>query len=86
MPLTSMPRRSGGSDWRTIHVMRIDQETGESERLSDKLENVKFSSMAWTHDNKACNRAAAWRLSLQNFLFDMTNSSLSCGELHDVQL
>ncbi len=63
MPQTYMPRRSGGSDWRTIHVMRIDQETGESERLSDKLENVKFSSMAWTHDNKACNKAAAWRLS-----------------------
>ena len=55
MPLIITPRRSGGSDWRTIHVMRIDQETGESERLSDKLENVKFSSMAWTHDNKARN-------------------------------
>ena len=45
---------SGGSDWRTIKVMRIDQASGEGEDLSDLLEHVKFSSMAWTHDNKAC--------------------------------
>ncbi len=44
---------SGGSDWRTIHVMRIDQASGKAERLSDTLEHVKFTSMAWTHDNKA---------------------------------
>lgn len=45
---------SGGSDWRTIKVMRIDQASGKGEDLSDVLEHVKFSSMAWTHDNKAC--------------------------------
>ena len=43
---------SGGSDWQTIHVMSIDQETGASIKLDDKLDFVKFSSMAWTHDHK----------------------------------
>ncbi|KAK9846596.1 hypothetical protein WJX81_007362 [Elliptochloris bilobata] len=43
---------SGGSDWRTIKLMRIDQASGKGEDLSDTLEHVKFSSMAWTHDDK----------------------------------
>ncbi|KAK9832937.1 hypothetical protein WJX74_002405 [Apatococcus lobatus] len=42
---------SGGSDWRTIHFMTI-AEDGSATELADKLENVKFSSMAWTHDGK----------------------------------
>lgn len=42
---------SGGSDWCTIQVMSIDDE-GKAKVLDDKLEFVKFSSMAWTHDNK----------------------------------
>ena len=42
---------SGGSDWRTIHFLAIAQD-GSATELSDKLQNVKFSSMAWTHDGK----------------------------------
>ena len=42
---------SGGSDWRTIHFLTI-AEDGAATELPDKLENVKFSSMAWTHDGK----------------------------------
>nr|CAD7456437.1 unnamed protein product [Timema tahoe] len=38
----------GGSDWVTIHFR--DVETGVD--YPDKLEKVKFSAMAWTHDNK----------------------------------
>lgn len=37
-----------GSDWVTIKFK--DCETGDD--LPDKLERVKFSSMAWTHDHK----------------------------------
>ena len=43
---------SGGSDWVYIQVLAIDQETGETTDLDDKLEYVKFSSLAWTHDHK----------------------------------
>lgn len=42
---------SGGSDWRTLHVMQIDA-NGVPTPLSDELDNIKFSSIAWTHDNK----------------------------------
>jgi prolyl oligopeptidase len=42
---------SGGSDWQTIQVMSINEE-GTAGKLEDKLEYVKFSSMAWTHDHK----------------------------------
>lgn len=42
---------SGGSDWRTIHLLEIDQSTGIHTKHSDILENVKFSGMTWTHDN-----------------------------------
>lgn len=37
----------GGSDWQTIHVKNA--ESGED--LPDALQWVKFSSIAWTHDN-----------------------------------
>eukprot|EP00164_Ancoracysta_twista_P001386 GFYU01001808.1.p1 GENE.GFYU01001808.1~~GFYU01001808.1.p1 ORF type:complete len:731 (-),score=242.18 GFYU01001808.1:192-2330(-) len=37
-----------GSDWKTLYVKNV--ETGKD--LDDKLEWVKFSSMAWTHDDK----------------------------------
>lgn len=43
---------SGGSDWVYIKVLTIDQQTGETSDLEDKLEYVKFSSLAWTHDHK----------------------------------
>lgn len=43
---------SGGSDWRTIKLKRINTESGDTADLEDRLEHVKFSSTAWTHDNK----------------------------------
>ena len=43
---------SGGSDWVNIKVLTIDQETGDTTDLDDKLEYVKFSSLAWTHDHQ----------------------------------
>lgn len=49
--LVAMTFSSGGSDWRTVSVSQIDQATGERTELPDKLEHVKFSSLAWTHDN-----------------------------------
>ncbi len=33
-------------------VLRIDTSTGGTTKLPDQLEYVKFSSMAWTHDNR----------------------------------
>ena len=43
---------SGGSDWRTVHVLRVDQASGAPSDLPDKLERAKFTSLAWTHDGK----------------------------------
>ncbi len=43
---------SGGSDWRKIELMHVNASTGEGKKLDDLLEFVKFSSIAWTHDNK----------------------------------
>ena len=43
---------SGGSDWRTIQLLEVDLDTGDAKDLQDKLEHVKFSATAWTHDNK----------------------------------
>jgi prolyl oligopeptidase len=37
-----------GSDWTTISVMRVDDNTV----LDDKIEWVKFSGISWTHDQK----------------------------------
>lgn len=42
---------SGGSDWRTVHVARVDPETGARLDLADRLDHVKFSPIVWTHDN-----------------------------------
>lgn len=42
---------SGGSDWESIRVLRIN-ETGGVTFLNDTLNNVKFSSTAWSPDNK----------------------------------
>ncbi|BDA42018.1 Prolyl endopeptidase [Coccomyxa sp. Obi] len=42
---------SGGSDWESIHVLEIN-ETGAVTYLNDTLNNVKFSSTAWSPDNK----------------------------------
>lgn len=39
---------SSGSDWVTIHFIKADDLT----KLPDKLERVKFSCLAWTHDAK----------------------------------
>ena len=43
---------SGGSDWREVRFLSIDGASGTTQDLPDKLEHVKFSSMAWSHDNK----------------------------------
>ena len=43
---------SGGSDWRTVKLKQIELETGDTTDLEDVLEHVKFSPIAWTHDNK----------------------------------
>lgn len=42
---------SGGSDWATIKVLGVGGD-GKPVPHEDLLEDVKFSSMAWTHDNK----------------------------------
>ena len=44
---------SGGSDWRTMHVLKIDAASGQPTKLDDELRHVKFSDIAWTHDGKA---------------------------------
>ena len=42
---------SGGSDWRTVKVMRLDPETGKGTPLpGDDLKFVKFSSEVWSKD------------------------------------
>eukprot|EP00198_Chlamydomonas_reinhardtii_P004734 XP_001694070.1 predicted protein [Chlamydomonas reinhardtii] len=42
----------GGSDWCTIQVLRVDPSGAPPTPLADKLEYVKFSSLAWTHDQR----------------------------------
>ena len=44
---------SGGSDWHSMRIMRIDADTGQGSDLEDVLHHIKFSTTAWTHDNKA---------------------------------
>ncbi|OQS07225.1 prolyl endopeptidase [Thraustotheca clavata] len=41
----------GGSDWQTVNVLAIHSD-GTIKHLDDTLEWVKFSSFAWTHDDK----------------------------------
>jgi hypothetical protein len=60
---------SGGSDWRKIEVMRVDQGSGQGKKLSDMLEYVKFTSIAWTHDHKVCIAVAAVK--------DLSNCTIS---------
>ena len=43
---------SGGSDWEVIKVLSINNDTGAVTYLNDTLNNVKFSSTAWSPDNK----------------------------------
>lgn len=45
--------RSPGSDWQTMRVVRLDNETGAATPLPDVLTGVKYSTTAWTPDNKA---------------------------------
>ena len=45
--------RSAGSDWQTMRVVRLDHETGAATPLPDVLTGVKYSTTAWTPDNKA---------------------------------
>lgn len=42
----------GGSDWTEIHVLRVSEDGQTTTKLPDVLTMVKFSSLAWTHDNK----------------------------------
>eukprot|EP00897_Mesotaenium_endlicherianum_P010788 jgi/Mesen1/9738/ME000695S09056 len=41
---------ASGSDWQSIRVMRV--EAGGGRQLDDELAWVKFSSIAWTHDER----------------------------------
>lgn len=43
---------SGGSDWVTVKVLRVQPDGSEPEHLPDELRNVKFTSLAWTHDGR----------------------------------
>ncbi|KRX10335.1 hypothetical protein PPERSA_02752 [Pseudocohnilembus persalinus] len=40
--------KNGGTDWTTAYILDVKN----SKKLEDKLEFIKFSSYAWTHDNK----------------------------------
>lgn len=57
---------SGGSDWRTVKLMEIDQATGEVSHRPDVLDHVKFR---WSGDGLAA-------LSLA--VADTTDSSCLC--------
>ncbi len=48
----ALAARSGGSDWNSIKVLRVDNATGAPIFLNDTLNNVKFSTTAWSPDNK----------------------------------
>lgn len=53
-----------------MKVLRVRQDDGTTEPLSDVLKEVKFSSLAWTHDNKGATPTsdllpALWCLALQ---------------------
>jgi prolyl oligopeptidase len=44
-------RSDAGSDWQTIYCAKIDNATGAVSEMHEKISWVKFSSIAWTHDN-----------------------------------
>lgn len=46
----------GGSDWHTIKIMAIDAATGKGKDLQEELHHIKFSTTAWTHDNRVSER------------------------------
>lgn len=48
----AMAFSTGGTDWRTVNVHKVDQESGERQQLGDELQHVKFTSLAWTHDSR----------------------------------
>lgn len=41
-----------GSDWCELHVLRINAADGRVTQLADVIRWVKFSSIAWSHDNR----------------------------------
>ena len=45
--------RSAGLDLETMRVVRLDNKTGAATALPDVLTGVKYSTTAWTPDNKA---------------------------------
>ncbi len=59
--LTSSSARpcSTGSSWDTMHVVRLDAATGAATPLNDTLTGVKYSTTAWTPDNKVPRRRSA---------------------------
>jgi len=42
---------TGGSDWKTVQVLRVEDD-GSATWLPDKLDHVKFSSLCFTKDSK----------------------------------
>lgn len=48
--MVSYATSSGGSDWVTIQIGKVGPD-GKLEMMKETLEHVKFTSMAWTHDN-----------------------------------
>ena len=56
---SSAHARSTGSSWDTMHVVRLDAATGAAAPLGDTLTGVKYSTTAWTPDNKVPRRRSA---------------------------
>ena len=77
--LSAVSACSGGSDWETIHVLQINNDTGAATVLNDTLNNVKFSSTAWSPDSKVCSRSAirVLRLNPETFTCLTHNTSFT---------
>ena len=58
---------SGGSDWVTINLMRVDAASGKTTKLDDVLQHVKFSGITWTHDHKVPCASAGWALQTSSY-------------------
>jgi prolyl oligopeptidase len=43
---------ANGSDWNTLHIKTVDSNHSMADKLNEKLEWIKFSSISFTHDNK----------------------------------